>query len=350
MPAEQRAASRTIVGGSEGGFKIEIFQPILPTRFRFKLSGASVAFANSLRRAMIAEVPTMTIEYVEIEENSSALFDEFIAHRLGLIPLDSRSADEFTHYKECLCFEGKCNFCTVEFELNATCTTDEKLKVTSHHLKLKDNSFLNRDAMYKPLPMPQYDPNYDEKWNEENGIYIVDLKKNQSLKLRCEAKKGIGRVHAKFQPTCTAVFSYEADIKIDPDIERTLTSEQRQEMCNSCPKRLFEITTDIEDTLTTVQDAEILCVYCDECTLRGADIKEKEKARGNDWNKGELVTITRRMDSFIFDVETSGSIPPEQVVQRALKILEQKFAKLKADIESLDNNPISSDDANLPEG
>jgi DNA-directed RNA polymerase subunit D len=53
----------------------------------FVLQGATPAFANALRRIMISEVPAMAIESVDFHENDSVLFDEVIAHRLGLIPL-----------------------------------------------------------------------------------------------------------------------------------------------------------------------------------------------------------------------------------------------------------------------
>ena len=53
----------------------------------FLLSGVDISVANALRRIMLAEVPTIAIETVEFYENTTALPDEFIAHRLGLIPL-----------------------------------------------------------------------------------------------------------------------------------------------------------------------------------------------------------------------------------------------------------------------
>ena len=56
---------------------------------KFELFETDLAIANALRRIMISEVPTMTIDLVEVKENTSALHDEFLAHRLGLVPLNS---------------------------------------------------------------------------------------------------------------------------------------------------------------------------------------------------------------------------------------------------------------------
>ncbi len=47
---------------------------------------ADESLANAIRRS-VAEVPTLAIDEVEIFKNDSAIYDEMLAHRLGLVPL-----------------------------------------------------------------------------------------------------------------------------------------------------------------------------------------------------------------------------------------------------------------------
>jgi len=68
----------------------------------FVLGDTDTAMANSLRRVMMAEVPTMAIDLVEIEQNTSPLHDEYLSHRLGLIPLLSHDVDEYRYNRVCV--------------------------------------------------------------------------------------------------------------------------------------------------------------------------------------------------------------------------------------------------------
>ncbi len=54
---------------------------------KFRLSDTNYSFANALRRAMINGVGTLAIDTVTFYDNSSAMFDEYLAHRIGLIPI-----------------------------------------------------------------------------------------------------------------------------------------------------------------------------------------------------------------------------------------------------------------------
>ncbi len=69
---------------------------------KFELLNTDLSVANSLRRIIIAEIPTMAIDLVEVAENTGALHDEFIAHRIGLIPLRSHDVDQFEFSEKCV--------------------------------------------------------------------------------------------------------------------------------------------------------------------------------------------------------------------------------------------------------
>ena len=57
----------------------------------------------------MAEVPVLAIDWIRIEENSTVLIDEFLAHRLALIPLYCEDTIEKVRRNDSICML-KCHF------------------------------------------------------------------------------------------------------------------------------------------------------------------------------------------------------------------------------------------------
>lgn len=162
----------------------------------FELQNVDLAFANSIRRTILAEVPTMAIDLVEIEANTSVLPDEFICHRLGLIPLVSKNVDDVVYSRDCDC-DQYCDLCSVTLTLHARCTGDEIMKVYARDLvvdNMRANQWVGNPVITDP---------------EGLGTVICKLRKGQELRMKCIAKKGIAKEHAKWAPTAAVGFEYD---------------------------------------------------------------------------------------------------------------------------------------------
>ncbi|CAN6482400.1 unnamed protein product [Victoria cruziana] len=204
---------------------------------KFELRETDVSMANALRRVMIGEVPTIAIDLVEIDSNSSVLNDEFISHRLGLIPLTSERAMDMRFSRDCdACDgEGQCKYCSIEFHLNVRCTGDRTLNVTSADLRSSDDNVVPVDVAGRGSNSNAFES------SEQRGILIVKLRRGQELKLRAIARKGVGKDHAKWSPVATVTFIYEPDIRINEDLMETLSLEEKEELVESCAAQVFGI-------------------------------------------------------------------------------------------------------------
>lgn len=289
---------------------------------KFELRETDASMANALRRVMIAEVPTIAIDLVEIEVNSSVLNDEFIAHRLGLIPLTSERAMGMRFSRDCDACDGdgQCEYCSVEFHLRAKCITDQTLDVTSKDLYSSDHAVIPVDFSDPSDANDSFDHTETQR-----GIIIVKLRRGQELRLRAIARKGIGKDHAKWSPAATVTFMYEPEIHINEDLMETLTLEEKLSWIESSPTKVFDIDKVTQQVVVVDPEAY---TYDDE-------VIKKAEAMG----KRGLIDIRAKEDSFIFTVESTGAVKASQLVLNAIEILKQKL-----DAVRLSDDTVEADD------
>ncbi|CAA3012425.1 DNA-directed RNA polymerases II, IV and V subunit 3-like [Olea europaea var. sylvestris] len=284
---------------------------------KFELRETDASIANALRRVMIAEVPTIAIDLVEIEVNSSVLNDEFIAHRLGLIPLTSERAMGMRFSRDCDACDGdgQCEYCSVEFHLRAKCINDQTLDVTSKDLYSSDHTV---------VPVDFTDSSSGFENLENKGIIIVKLRRGQELILRAIARKGIGKDHAKWSPAATVTFMYEPEIYINEELMESLTPDEKREFVESSPTPVFKFDEITNQVL--IHDAEAY-TYDEE-------VIKKAESMG----KPGLIEIRAKEDSFIFTVESTGAIKASQLLLNAIDVLKQKLdaVRLSADTVEAD--------------
>lgn len=237
----------------------------------FVLKDTTPAFANSLRRLMISEVPVLAVRKVTIVKNSSALFDEMIAHRLGLLPLTT-DLESYTLPAKCSCKGAGCAKCQLALTLKA----EGPITVYSSDLKSQDP---NIKPVFPKMP-------------------IVTLLKGQELEFEATVSLGIGKEHAKYSP---ALVFYKSYPKISID-----KVKNAEEVMKSCPVDVFEM--DGKNLKVKNLEACHLCNACVDC----CEPKESVSVVGSD-------------KEFIFTIESWGNLKPVEILDAALNVFDEKL-------------------------
>lgn len=247
--------------------KVKIVQkkPVL----RFIIEG-NTAFANALRRIMISEIPTLAVDRVDFHENNSILFDEIIAHRIGLIPLKC-NPEKFTPQDMCKCGGKGC----------ANCQVVLMLKKTGPCI-VYSGDFKSSNIDVQPI-----DPKFP----------IVELLPNQSLKLEAVAILGTGKEHMKYQ-TANASYQYYPEVEVKGDVSRMKSKIER-----ACPKGIIKVTGN-KASITKPEECD-LCLSCEEAS------------DGN-------LKLVGNPSKQIFMVESVSGLEPEYIVKKAAEILGEK--------------------------
>jgi DNA-directed RNA polymerase subunit D len=246
----------------------------------FVLKGTNHVFVNTLRRAMITEVPVLAVKEITFTKNSSALFDEIIANRLGLLPIKGDIASLNLPYK-CSCGGKGCSKCRTTITLNC----EGPLTVYASDLKTKgDISFV-----YPKMP-------------------IVKLLKGQELQLEATVTLGIGKEHAKYAP-CLCYYQGYPSVKVE-------AVKNAEEVAKECPTGVFEV----KGKALEVKNIE-KCVLCGAC----ADLAEPEGS----------IKIKKSETDFIITIESWGQLTAVEVLQSALDALDEKLDEFDKLVEKV---------------
>ncbi|GAW80293.1 DNA-directed RNA polymerase II [Plasmodium gonderi] len=281
----------------------------------FVLCNSNTGMANALRRIMLSEIPTLAIDVVNVYENTSPFHDEFLAHRLGLIPIDSRNVKNYEFREKCKCKET-CSKCTIQYVIQVKCNNAHKIDISHYDIESVDHE--------PNIPMPTPYQNRKNKMEENSAIPIVTLSKNQTLHVKLIATKGIGKMHAKWIP---ANVSYRIDhkVQIKHNLINTLSRENKLLIANTLNKNCYILkNTDADDSDVYLKLNENMSVVMAESCIELL----------NELGHKDIVKIIYDETKFHFKVESVGSMPPEQVVEMAIEILENKLKTLEPQIKS----------------
>ena len=303
----------SIVDGYPQGNKIKIL-----------IEDTDASQVNALRRAIMADVPKMTISKVmftlgvnqdnnrgEIFESVNALPDEVIAHRLAMIPIPTQPDEGMAFPDACencmdLAEEDKgCPMCQVLYTLNVqgpSADSDEPYRV------VRAGDLTNVS-----------DPVFDIS-EEMQTIPITYLAQGQFLEFIAFATLGRGRDHAKWSAASAVTFQplYEAELKKPKKASVLFDLDLKTSDGRSIDAKLF--TNKKCSDVSTVLDLE-------------KALHQVGHGTGRDGDFDEAIVLNKVEGSYVFSFETDGSLAPDAVFNLAIEELKSRFTDLGEDLE-----------------
>lgn len=252
----------------------------------FEVKGATPSVLNALRRTLLSQVEKLAIDDVTIYDNTSALFDEMISHRLGLLPVPT-DLNAFVRRSACTCNGEGCPNCTVLFTLSkeGPCTVYSGDLVPA------------ADAKFKIV-----DPK----------VPVVKLLEGQRLMLEAGAVLGSGIEHAKWQVVTAVGYREYPIVKVNGPLSPEVVAKIQK----TAPAGAVAV----EGSSVRVLDPLKAYVF-----LRS--IKENFDA--------PQIETSLENDRWILRLETDGSLSPAAALRRAIGILMEKLKHVEAEAPKL---------------
>lgn len=277
---------------SDGEYRVDI-RELDWLRIRLKIVGFPVAFVNAIRRLVLSDVPTMAVDYAYIHDNTTSVYDEMLAHRLGLVVLDSRAAvKKYKPPEECRDADSSRDDCFVEIGIDVEVDPGER---TGRYILASD--------LY--ISDPEVKPVYPE-------TPIAYIAPGQRIRLQAFARLGRGREHSKWSPASISVLRYTPRVKYD--------ASKASNECLKCLEAYPSLVKTLSGggsgviTLDGVRKTSGLR-YCAETACRGAIIVEYDPS------------------TLDLEVESTGALRPEEIILLATSELEKKVKRLREAVE-----------------
>ncbi|MAK97167.1 MAG: DNA-directed RNA polymerase subunit D [Euryarchaeota archaeon] len=292
-------------------------------KIRIILSDTNAAQVNSLRRAIMADVPKMAITKVRFEqgvtqdnqgeviESVNVLPDEVLAHRLSMIPIP-------TFLEEFVFPEDDPN--------NENLPEDQwgsPLSQIIYHLSIRGPNPDSEDV-HKTVYAGDLNVLGETKLQikeEHAKIPLTILSKGQYLELYAYATLGRGKDHAKWCPAAAVTF------------------QPRQKAVLDKPKKantLFNLNL----TSNSGRTIDSKLFKNKECTDVNA-VLDLERAlhqvgpgTGRDADFDNAILLEDIDGEYIFSFESDGALSPEEIFNRACTELVSRFEKITGEIDS----------------
>lgn len=248
---------------------------------RFVLSGVPASFANALRRCMLAEVPVLAIDEVNIYDNTSFLFDEQLALRLGLIPIKADTS-LFNFPEECSCGGEGCPSCQLPMTLNA-----EGPRV------VYSGDLVTEDPGAGPV---------------DTTVPIVELKEKHKVIIEAIARLGIGRSHAKWQVGIACGFKNMPVLTIGE-------CDWCGKCAEVCPRDILEVDGNQVKVISVIDCS--MCRLCEEeCEM-------------------DAIKVSEDPASFVMTFESSGAMNAPDLAIEAAKNIKKRAEQLAEVLDAL---------------
>lgn len=256
-------------------------------------TGFPVVLLNAIRRLVLSDVPTLAVDFIHVYDNTSSVFDEILAHRLGLVVLESSTAlKKLRSPEECKDADESDESCFVTLVLNVELSEKEQ------------------QGRYVLAGEISVDPNITRiVYPETPLLYLIP---GQRVHTVAYARLGRGREHSKWSPASVSVLRYTTRVRYD--------GSKATKECIECLAHYPELVEKLKSGESGVLEVSGMVntsglLYCSEAKCNGA------------------VEVEYSPEKLILHIESTGALPPEKIVLESIKALESRAKALLSSLK-----------------